>query len=432
MNLILVELNEINFDVVRSYIDRGEDLPSFKKIIDSGMIETRAESEYEKLEPWIQWPSVHLGKSFEEHGIFRLGDIVHSDVPQFFEQIEQAGYSVGAISPMNAQNRLKKPAYFIPDPWTSTSTDGSFFSEVLSSAVSQAVNDNAQSKLSLKTIFSLILTFFAKVRPQKIPKMIWYAFTAIGKPWRKAMFLDTFLHEVHMTEHAKASPDFSTIFFNGGAHIQHHYFFNSSALDNRLVKNPDWYIKDHFDPILEMLEGYDDVLGDILDLEDTELILATGLSQKPYDRLKIYYRLKNHGEFLNILGIPFKDIQPRMTRDFLVTFDSASEATDAEQRLAEIVVDDDTALFGEIDNRGTELFVTLTYPNEAFDTTSIVVDGKRLKLKEHLAFVAVKNGMHQSTGFAYFSDGIRNLMPENGAHVSNINTSVIEFFGVNT
>ena len=60
--LILVELNEINFDVVKNYIQQNIALPGFKKIIDDGIQVTNAEKEYDNLEPWIQWPSVHFGK----------------------------------------------------------------------------------------------------------------------------------------------------------------------------------------------------------------------------------------------------------------------------------------------------------------------------------------------------------------------------------
>ena len=43
----------------------------------------------------------------------------------------------------------------------------------------------------------------------------------------------------------KKSPDFSSVFFNAGAHIQHHYYLNSRYVEN-LPKNPDWYIANKF------------------------------------------------------------------------------------------------------------------------------------------------------------------------------------------
>ena len=190
--LILIELNEINFDAVSFYIKSGKSLPAFNHIIQQGIVKTKAESEYENLEPWVQWPSVHTGKTFQEHNIFRLGDFVNSSDEQFFEKVEKAGFTVGAISPMNASNKLNNPAYFIPDPWTKTPCDDSFFSKSITEAIVQAVNDNSQSKLTLKTIFYLGLAFIALVNPTRYITMAKYALDALGKPWKKALFLDMF------------------------------------------------------------------------------------------------------------------------------------------------------------------------------------------------------------------------------------------------
>ena len=55
-----------------------------------------------------------------------------------------------------------------------------------------------------------------------------------------------------------------------------------------------------------MLKVYDSVLLDLLNLPDTEVIVATGLSQKPYEQLKFYYRLKDHQGFLNAAGYCFQ------------------------------------------------------------------------------------------------------------------------------
>ena len=147
--LIFLELNEINFDVVKEYISSGEKLESFKKIINRNFIHTSSEEEYELLEPWIQWPSIHTGKKYEDHKIFRLGDIIKFKESQIFEEIEAQGFKVGALSPMNTENRLNNPSYFIPDPWTNTHSDNSFLSKTFTSVIRQIVNDNSESKLLL-------------------------------------------------------------------------------------------------------------------------------------------------------------------------------------------------------------------------------------------------------------------------------------------
>ncbi len=70
-------------------------------------------------------------------------------------------------------------------------------------------------------------------------------------------------------------------------------------------------------------------------------------------------------EFLQELDIVFVGVFPRMTRDFLIEFENPQQAVKAQNVLASVRVDnDDVPLFGEIDNRGNSLFVTLTYPDE--------------------------------------------------------------------
>ena len=428
--LIFIELNEINFDTASWYLKGGEDLPGFKKLIERGITNTESETKYEYLEPWVQWPSVHTGKTYDEHKIFRLGDFVSSTEEQFFEKVEKVGCSVGAVSPMNASNKLNNPAYFIPDPWTKTPSDNSFFSKIITDAIVQAVNDNSQSKLTFKTVLNLGLVFFALARPTRYIKMIKYAFNARGKPWRKALFLDMLLYEIHKTLFERKKPHFSTLFLNAGAHIQHHYFFNSPYVASPDLKNPAWYIGGDVDPVFEMLKVYDEMLSDLLEVQDTEVIVATGLSQKPYEQMKFYYRLKDHASFLKDVGVEFSDVAPRMTRDFLVSFDTEEEASKAEVQLSKILVNNVVRLFEEIDNRGRDIFVVLTYPSEITDKTTVSYLGKESQLSDLVTFVAIKNGEHQSKGFAYFSEGVSEFAPPQGSHVAKIHNTVLQFFGI--
>src|SRR3546814_10041375 len=77
------------------------------------LTQTVAEKAYPALEPWIQWPTVYTGKSFAEHGIFRLGDAVDRNHVQIWEYLESRGLKVAAVSPMNAANRCSNPAFFL-------------------------------------------------------------------------------------------------------------------------------------------------------------------------------------------------------------------------------------------------------------------------------------------------------------------------------
>ena len=371
--------------------------------------------------------------------------MVGGSTPQFFEQVEEMGYSVGAISAMNVENRILKPKYFIPDPWTNTPTDGSWWSHRIGTAISQAVNDNAQSRLSFSSMVSLILGLVRFSQPKHYGLYLKLALGSPGKSWRKALFLDLFLHDLHFCWLRSYKPNFSTVFFNAGAYIQHHYFFNARYAVRTNQENPDWYVKAKDDPFAEMLKIYDKILEDYLDSKDANVIIATGLTQVHYDRLKFYWRLRNHAEFLELLGIKFLRVLPRMTRDFLIEFETEGDALTAEGVLRKIFVRlvegdfegtprqngrsrETTSLFGEIDNRGKSLFVTLTWAENIHKSMEVVHDNGILKLKPQVVFVAIKNGMHAEHGYAYYQGEIKKFAPPDGTHVKEIYNAVMRYF----
>jgi hypothetical protein len=431
--LILLELNEINFDIVEKYLaDDSARFPALKKLLTGARIRTSCEKQYEELEPWIQWVSVHTNKTYKEHGVFRLGDIVGSGVPQIFEQLEQAGYKVGAISAMNAENRLKNTAYFSPDPWTQTPSDSTWWSRSLGQAISQAVNDNAQARITLKSAWQVALGLLRFARVKHYQKYLSLIVASRQKPWLKPLVLDLLLHDLHWTLFNKKKPNFSTLFLNAGAHIQHHYFFNAEPIRRESKnKNPSWYVGENQDPLADVLGLYDMIVGDYFSRTDTDVVLATGLAQKPYERVKFYYRLNTHADFLRGLGIEFSEVLPRMTRDFLITFENDDHALAARGLLASVRVgEDDTPLFGEIDNRGTSLFVTLTYPLEITAATNYCVGDRKLPLLPEVSFVAIKNGMHQEEGFAFFTPGIAPYAPDDKSHVAKLGTTIKDYFGL--
>ena len=156
--LLLIQLNEINFNYFKNFIFDNK-YKNLKELYNLNYYETYSENEYENLEPWIQWFSAVSGLDAKTHKLFHLGDIEKSNVDQIYEIIENKGYKVGAISPMNVKNKLKKPAFFIPDPWTKTNPDNNFWSKKIYKAIKQVVNDNAQSKISIESLFILIISF---------------------------------------------------------------------------------------------------------------------------------------------------------------------------------------------------------------------------------------------------------------------------------
>ena len=429
-NVILIELNEINFDLVKSYCDSGARLPTLTRLMEQGQRKSVSEEIYEHLEPWIQWPSVHTGKTYEEHQVFRLGDAINYQGTQIFEEIERRGYSVGNVSAMNAANRLDNPAFFIPDPWTNTPADDSFLSRALTEAISQTVNDNASGRITPRSLVNLVFGSLFLIPPTRYFWLVKKLFWALRKPWRRAMFLDLLLAEYFLGLVKRTKPEFSTLFLNAGAHIQHHYMLSSPIFVGSKFQNPKWYVEEGADPLLEVYQQYDEIVSRLVSLQKTRYIIATGLSQKPYDKPVFYYRLKDHAAFLNLVGIVFRSVEPRMTRDFLLGFDDDSTRDVACRKLNALTIGG-VHLFGQLDLRPKEIFVTMDYPmeiteetlldrNESFDVS--------FGLGEHVNFVAIKNGEHQGKGFVFIDPRLEGAEFEDGAHVAQLYDTILSVF----
>jgi hypothetical protein len=399
---LFLELNEVNFEFIEAYTKLGY-LPNFAQFLQQhGYAETTSESYYEDLEPWIQWVTAHTGQSLAEHGVFRLGDIVETDIEQVWERLAQDGVSVGAVSPMNAKCRGEKWDFFVPDPWTNTGVIAKPVIARLSKAIAQVVNDNAQSKITPMSAVNLTIGAIVAASLKNYGRYFTYLTQMCSRPWMKAIFLDQLLADLFVKSVSSHNTQFATLFLNAAAHIQHHYLFSSGVYEGTM-QNPAWYIAPGVDPLLDVYSAYDRILADVRrHFPLARIMLATGLHQDPHPKVTFYWRLKNHKEFLNRIGVSFVSVEPRMSRDFLLRCTDSSAAKKAEGLLKSAMADDGIALF-DVDNRGVDLFVMLTYPSDIGTVASYHVGGRAFRgLIDDVVFVAIKNGQHN--GIGYFAD----------------------------
>ena len=423
--LVLISLNELNFDIAKKYLP-DEKLNNLEKI-SKYIYETECNEEYKNLEPWIQWPTIYTGLTAAEHNLFRLGDSVNQNHQTVFNQIEDLGYQVGAISPMNVANNLKNPSYFIPDPWTDTKSDNSFWSNLISETLSYFIKKNSEKKFNPACYFKLALILF---RFGKIKNYFMYLkllFTSFNKNWRKALFLDLLLNDIHLNFLKLKKTKFSNLFLNGIAHIQHHYMFNSKIL-GRGKKNPNWYIPEDSDPIKESLIVYDKILSDYIKCDNIKLIIATGLTQIPYDRVKYYYKLKNHKSFFEYFEVYFKKIQELMSRDFILHFENKDLSLKAYWKIKDIKDENNKNIFGDIEIKEKSLFISFVCDEEISNQTLSGPNNKKIKLKKFVIFLAIKNGMHSEKGFFYSGDLlIQNKISEK-IKLNKVKEHILEYF----
>jgi len=431
--LVLIQLNELNFDLIKKYF-LSKNLDILKKI-SKNIINTNSETKYELLEPWIQWYSIYTGLRAEKHKVFRLGDVEKNKINHnlIFEEIENKGFSVGCVAPMNAKNKLRSPKYFVSDPWTKTRDSNDFFIKTTSKTISEFVNNNSSSIISKKSYFYLILIFFRFVRVKKYFLFFKYFFYSNKKTWFKSIFLDAFIHEIHLSLLNKEKADFSSVFFNAGAHIQHHYLFNSIDFKKRNERNPSWYLKKKFDPILDIATAYNLILKDyfyLLHKKQYEIIISTALSQSSNLRKEFYYRLNNHYEFLKNIGLKCKKVSPRMSRDFLIEFKNKKDLKEGCKIIKNVNLKN-KPFFKVFEKKNNTLFVSLIYSSEIKKNDNIKSkDNRKIYLKDNVSFVAIKNGKHSSKGYLYISNSVKrdNKNLGNNINITKIFELIINYF----
>lgn len=404
-DVVSLELNEINFDFVQSYIVAGE-LPNFASALQRyELFETIAEDRYPHLEPWIQWPTVYTGKDYAGHQIFRLGDIVETDHRQIWEVLADKGVSVGAISPINGANRVPGADFFVPDPWTVTPVTGDASLKELSAIVNEAVNGNAHGGSGTVTLARRLMPFvwrFASVRSwREYARILGYS---KKYKWARATFLDRFLADVFLKLRTQNGTQFASLFLNSGAHIQHHHMFESGVYQGS-QENPNWYSSakdDGVDPVLFVYQVYDAILGEFMQLPNTRLFVTTGLSQVANPRLIYQYRFTDHAASMAKLGVTGFELAPRMSRDFLLSFPTREAAAEAKALMQRV------SCAGEpmftIEDRELSLFCQIGYFGDEIAFAEVICDGQVLDMRNEIVLVSIENGIHQTIGYHIDTD----------------------------
>ena len=153
----VLALNELNFDLIKKYINAGY-LPNFKRLLkNERLIKTESENEYHLLEPWIQWVSVYSGLKYDGHKVFRLGDVNEFNFKLIFDELDESSINQLLVSPFNCPNNLKNPnSVFISDPWTNTKSTASNRHLKLIKVLIKAINNNAGGgRLKLQDLLTL-------------------------------------------------------------------------------------------------------------------------------------------------------------------------------------------------------------------------------------------------------------------------------------
>ena len=393
--LKIFQFNEVNFDLVKEYVCRGQ-LSNFKYFLEKyNIIETESEKKYENLEPWIQWVSFYTGKTYNEHKVFYLNDDRNSDWSFYNELENKYKKKLALLFQMNLKNSFTKKTFFIPDPWTQTEIHTNSKTKKFFYTLQKIILQNASNKINFKD-FWIIFSFSLFKTSLSFKMFIIKNFVKILRyKFYKAIIFDRLCWELFKKSKEVKNSDVSSLFLNACAHIQHHYFLNS--ITKNVKKNPSWYI-DNIDPVFECLKAYDFILGELKKFKNIEFLIATGLSQTPVKEPIFYYNFKNPELFFKKLGIADCKILKRMSRDYTLEFESEKSALENLQKLKNVKLN--SHKFFNLKLKKNKIFLELGYEKEINSDDQLLIQNKiNIFIKNKLNFIAIKNTIHNAKGY---------------------------------
>lgn len=402
--LMLVELNEFSTDLFKRAV-KEVSLPNVERLLALREYKSTTDDkvEHRGLDPWVQWVSVHTGVPSSEHHVIHLGDApAKLGFKQIWEKLSEVGVSSGIWGAMNAtKGAAERCKFFLPDPWT--------FSEP---AYPEKIND----LLALPRYYSKNYldvsrwTFF--VATLRLVKYV-LSSGAIGRLFgtiplvmghvlrhgvnNAALFslFDLFSTILFLQKKREFNPDFSLIFLNSIAHLQHHKW----RVDNGLPSD-----------VVFGLRVIDRVLGMLFSArgQGEELIVMNALTQKNIanDQPRICYRQINPERFLQAVGIGFLSVEQLMTNDAHVFFASQQDRDQAAQILGAVKFQGEGFFHIELSKENScKLFYQVDFWDEVIGDASLLINGRALVFSDHFEAIVARTGAHVQDG-NIFSDDI--------------------------
>jgi hypothetical protein len=435
--LILIEFNELCPHLLQRFMAQGM-IPNFQRFYETASVfTTDAAEDPERLEPWIQWPTVHSGMPFKDHGVFHLGDGHCLEHKCMAELLSDAGINVGICGSMN-QNYCNLRGYVIPDPWDKQAEAHPSWLEPFYRTVARQVQESSNdASLSRKQMASfgwfllrhgLTVGTAAAILGQLVAER-----RDPGVRWRRACLLDRLQYDIFKHLNRRFDVRFATFFCNSTAHFQHYYWRNMEP-ENFEVPPPQ---SDHVslqDAIPYGYRAMDRLLSRFMaDYPDALLMMCTALSQQTWsDTTKCTFRPRQFETFLEFarVRVDGASVKPVMAEQFHVECFSPKEAELAEQGFRDLFIEEEPLM--TVRREGSNLFAGCRVTDTAVMDRPVLrrSDGARRPFGDLFHMVhSMRSGRHHSDGVLWVRNGkhrvVRDKVP-----LTAIAPTILAHFGL--
>jgi hypothetical protein len=405
---LFLELNEFNASLLQTAAEKL-DLPHLKRLCSLAQTSIWTEDTYESdfLEPWVQWVSVHTGVPSSVHKIKHLGDVPRLESKQIWELLSERGITSGVWGAMNASRRNANLCrFFLPDPWTA-SEDA--FPDELNSLLDPVryLSKNYLNRSSwtlLKKVGKLLKLLFAKgLGPTLLKETIKLPFRLFRYRFKHFVFIslaDYLYTCLFLIYRKQENPDFSLLFLNSIAHLQHHHWHGQELTQNE----PLTYGFKVLDKILKLLF---DSLG-----ENETFVVANALSQKNTNDEKpwILYRQMDQTSFLKTVGIRFERVESHMTHDAHIYFATEQDAQQAKKSLEGARIEGQPLFLVEsYSEQPNKLFYRICFTDEVVPDVKFTIHGKDYRFFDSFKPIVQRTGKHIPEGTVFCS---RSILPK--------------------
>ena len=418
--LLQIELNEFSFKLMHDYANKYN-LVNINYFLGLHHIKTYTNEkvEHRDLDPWIQWVSVHTGMALSEHNVRYLGS-VHSTtrLNQIWDRLSKSEITSGLWSLMNSKyHEDKNILFFLADPWSSNGYVKPHNLEDMVGLPTYYARNYSNLSITMLTLKTIKLLRF--IKREKL-------FLSIASFY--SIFLHALLHIRHISiilfalfdlistlvfcaYKRKFDPDYSVIFINCVAHMQHHCW----------VQKPGWninlFVFRVVDKIFSLLKAV---------VKDNEaLILINGFTQE-YESNDYYcYRQIDPYKFIKNTNIQFNSIQQGMTNDSLIKFDSPVQMEEMRELLSEAIMNGVKIFYVDIyDSDKLILFYRIDIKDKVFNNANFIFGNKILRFYDEFKLITNRTGSHISDGDIF----CKNIEIADRIKNDQINNAIISYY----
>ena len=418
--LLIIELNEFNFDYLKT-ISEKYNLINFKKLLkaNKSITYSKDQLEHQGLDPWVQWVSVHTGLPSKIHQVKRLGSVPNLKFPQIWETFSKKGITTGIWGAMNAsRNNAKNCLFFVPDPWTfSEKAFPKKLNKFLDFPRYYSKNYLAPTFLTLfiKSI-NLISFIFESFNIKDLSiifrKSLSYIFhNGLNNSTLFGLY-DLISVNLFILLKKQYKPSLSIIFLNSLAHNQHHH----------------WHKNKESNKIISCMKLLDFSLGRLLETCQSSdgIILFNALGQKNVDGEKYcIYRQIDTKKLLKRLKINYIKFEEGMTNDVHIFFENSEFRNDAYKILSKCKIKEKNLFYVELEkSQSDRLFFQINYYETLEKNSYFEINFKKIPFFNYFSLIRERTGSHVREGNILS----KNISIPKEIYNHDLNKYILEFF----